>query len=56
MAEQSRDDHQFARIQLREDVDKARLLIARYEEGLSFYRAEIEQHMFQLGVLEEKLR
>lgn len=56
MAEGTRDGDEFERIRLRAAHDKNLLLIGHYEEGLVYYRAENEQHMFDLGMLEERLK
>lgn len=46
---------QFARIELTAKIEKTRSLLAQYEEGLTFFRAEIEQDMHKLGRLDERL-
>lgn len=46
---------EFDRIRRNASIEKSRLLIAQYEAGLAFFHAEIEQDMFQLGKLDERL-
>jgi hypothetical protein len=46
---------QFARIKHHEDIERARMIIVQYEKGLAFYRREIENKMYEIGRLDERL-
>lgn len=47
-----RERDQFARITLYQDIEKARQMLARYEEGMSHYRHVIEACMRRIGRLD----
>jgi len=48
------DDH-FKRIQLAADIERARGLIAKYDEGRAFYCRMIEENRHKIGRLDERL-
>jgi hypothetical protein len=50
-----RDRYQFDRIKLHQEIERAREIIAQYETGLAHYRQEIENYMYTLGWLDERL-
>jgi hypothetical protein len=50
-----REQDEFERIKLHQDVERARLIIEQYETGTAFYRQEIENTRYKLGRLDERL-
>ena len=46
---------EFERMQLHQDISRAREIIEQYEVGTVFYRAEIETKQYRLGRLDERL-
>jgi hypothetical protein len=52
---EDRERDEFERISLTAQVEKARLLIAQYEEGLRFFRIRIEDARYKIGRLDERL-
>jgi hypothetical protein len=50
-----RDEDRFDRIQLHEQIERARLVIDQYEKGMTFYRRIIEDNRYKLGRLDERL-
>jgi hypothetical protein len=50
-----REKDEFRRIQLATELDRARKLVAQYDEHQSYYRAVIEDHRYELGRLDERL-
>lgn len=46
---------EFTRIGRLDQIDRDRLIIARYEEGMAFYRNRIEDNRYELGRLDERL-
>jgi hypothetical protein len=45
---------EFERIRLVEQIDRARRLIAQYDEHQEFYRRQIEDSRYELGRLDER--
>ena len=45
----------FRRIQLESEVERAKGLIARYREGIDFYRDRLDEYHNWLGHIEERL-
>ena len=54
MTTPNEDDH-FERIRLVARIERARALIAQYEESQEFYRRQIEDSRYELGRLDERL-
>lgn len=50
-----REHDEFERISLTSRMERDRLLIRQYEEGLTFHRARVEQTRYDLGRLDERL-
>jgi len=46
---------EFDRIQLVSQIERERAIVAQYEEHLAFYRARIENRLYELGKLDERL-
>ena len=46
---------EFERMRLIARIERARRLIAQYEEHQEFYRQEIEDSRYELGRLDERL-
>lgn len=46
---------EFERMRLVEQIERARYLVAQYEESQEFYRRQIEDSRYALGRLDEKL-
>jgi hypothetical protein len=53
--DEQRGNDEFERIQLHQDIERARYLIGQYDTHQAFYRGEIEAKMYQLGKLDERL-
>jgi hypothetical protein len=49
------EDDQFERIRLVARIERARALIAQYEESQEFYRRQIEDSRYELGRLDKRL-
>ncbi|MBB5873817.1 hypothetical protein F4553_007251 [Allocatelliglobosispora scoriae] len=52
------DEHikdEFQRMKLTAAVERARGFISQYEEGLAFYRRQLEDTRYELGRLDERL-
>jgi hypothetical protein len=50
------DEHdEFGRIRLVAQIERARMLVAQYEEHQEFYRSQIEDSRYELGRLDERL-
>jgi hypothetical protein len=45
----------FERIRLVAQIERARMLVTRYEEHQEFYRRQIEDSRYELGRLDERL-
>lgn len=54
MAEREQDE--FKRIQITDEVAHYRTLVTQYEQAIAFYRERIETRMHGLGELDERLR
>jgi ribosomal protein L15E len=50
-----RERDEFERIELTARLQRARDFIAQYEEGLAFYRRQVEDTRYELGRLDERL-
>lgn len=46
---------QFDRMRLVARIERARALVAQYEEHQEFYRRQIEDSRYELGKLDERL-
>lgn len=46
---------EFRRIKLRSEEERDRAMIRQYEEGLAFRRQKLEEIMYALGTLDERL-
>jgi hypothetical protein len=46
---------EFIRIRLHQEIERARMLIGKYEEGLAHFRQEIEDNKYDIGRLDERL-
>lgn len=51
----SREHDEFKRIEYHHEIEKDRLIISQYEEGLAYQRNEIEGRSYELGKLDERL-
>jgi hypothetical protein len=51
----SREKDEFVRIRLHQEIERARELIGKYEEGLTHFRREIEDNNYDIGRLDERL-
>jgi hypothetical protein len=52
----SPDEHdEFERIRLVAQIDRARGLIAKYEEHQEFYRRQVEDSRYELGRFDKRL-
>jgi len=51
----AREHHEFARIELHQKIERARIFIGQYEDGLADYRKKLEDHQYKLGRLDERL-
>jgi hypothetical protein len=49
------EDDQFERIRLVARIERARALIAQYEDSQEFYRRQIEDSRYELGRPDERL-
>ncbi|HEU4425124.1 MAG TPA: hypothetical protein VFR67_21550 [Pilimelia sp.] len=49
------EQDEFERIRLVAQIDRARTLVAQYEEHQEFYRRQIEDSRYELGELDERL-
>lgn len=50
-----RERDEFQRMRLTAEIERARLLIAQYEEHQEFYRRQVESNRYELGRLDERL-
>lgn len=50
-----REEDEFRRIRIVDEIERARAIVAQYEEGLVFYRQRIEDRVYDLGMLDERL-
>lgn len=50
-----RESEEFERIQLAAQLERDRLIVRQYEEGLADRRYRIEQTRYRMGVLDERL-
>jgi len=50
-----REQDQFERIIVHQNIERARLMIEQYATGATFYREEIESNTYTLGRLDERL-
>jgi ribosomal protein L15E len=50
-----KEEDEFVRIRLHEEIERARVLIGKYEEGLAFVRLKIEKNRYRIGRLDERL-
>jgi hypothetical protein len=50
-----RERDEFERIKLHQDIEKARQIVALYEDNQADYRNRIEEYMRDLGRLDERL-
>ena len=46
---------EFERVRLTAQIDRARTLVAQYEEHQDFYRRQVEDGRYELGRLDERL-
>lgn len=53
--EDARTQDEFERIKLHQDVERHRLVLEQYENGMRFYRQEIENKRYTIGRLDERL-
>jgi hypothetical protein len=53
--EDQKERDEFERIQLTQEIERARLLVRQYDEHQAFYRNEIEAKLYKLGKLDERL-
>jgi hypothetical protein len=51
----TRDEDHFERIRLAADIERARNLIERYDDGQAFYQNLIENSKYKIGRLDERL-
>jgi hypothetical protein len=49
------EDAEFRRIELVSLLERERGFVAQYEQHLAFYRARIEERLYELGRLDERL-
>ena len=49
------EEDQFERIQLVTKIERARRLVAQYEQHQEFYRRQVEDGRYELGRLDERL-
>ena len=49
------EQDEFERIRLVAQIERARMLVAQYEEHQEFYRRQIEDSRYELGKLDERL-
>ena len=50
-----REDDEFRRIDLASLLERERGIVAQYEQHLAFYRTRIEERLYELGKLDERL-
>jgi hypothetical protein len=50
-----REQDEFERMRLAAQVERARQLIAQYDEHQRFYRRRVEDSRYELGRLDERL-
>jgi len=55
MDDEQRMRDEFERIDLRETLERDRAMIRQYEEGLAFRRLHLQDIMYELGRLDERL-
>jgi hypothetical protein len=51
----SNERDEFERIRLVAQIERARALVAQYEEHQEFFRRQIEDSRYELGRLDERL-
>jgi hypothetical protein len=49
------EQNEFERVRLVAQDERARMLVAQYEEHQEFYRRQIEDSRYELGRLDERL-
>ncbi|WP_165367617.1 hypothetical protein [Phytoactinopolyspora endophytica] len=52
--DQNDEDH-FRRIEVVQQMDRAKEVVERYFDGLHFYIGQIEEHSREIGKLDERL-
>jgi hypothetical protein len=50
-----KEQDEFDRIELHQDIERAREMITQYEKGMGFYRQVIEARRYWIGRLDERL-
>jgi hypothetical protein len=50
-----RERDEFERINITAEMERARYLVAQYEEHQEHFRNRIERHQYRLGKLDERL-
>ena len=51
----SSEHDKFQRIKLTAHIERFREIILQYEDGLAYYRSEIEDHVYKIGQIDERL-
>jgi hypothetical protein len=51
----TREDNEIERIELWAEIGKSRSIVEQYEEGQAFFRARIEDRLYRIGRLDERL-
>jgi hypothetical protein len=49
-----KEQDEFVRIRLHQKIERARVLIGKYEEGLAHFHQEIEDNKYNIGKLDER--
>ncbi len=50
-----RERDEFERMRLTAQIERARMLVAQYDEHQEFFRRQIEDSRYELGRLDQKL-
>jgi hypothetical protein len=50
-----RERDEFARIRIVDEIERDRAIVARYEEHMLFYSTRIENQLYELGRLDQRL-
>ncbi len=50
-----RERDEFDRMRRVDRIERDRAVLARYEEGMSFFRARIEEERYEIGRIDERL-
>jgi hypothetical protein len=50
-----REDDEFRRIELMSHLERECGIVALYEQNLAFYRTRIEERLYELGKLDQRL-